>query len=614
MSGICGWLNTQQSTDIHLEATLDAMASALRYHPDMEANTTHNTEGALIAVGLHKLARIHADDAGMAAIYGNLWFDDASMKQFIHEHGLAKAVLHAYQKSGAEFLQKIRGQFVIAIYLFEEKKFILATDRTGTCPLYYYNKDGLIAYGSNVKSVVAHPRVEKEINPQSIFNYLYFHAVPSPDSIYLNCHRLLQGQYLEYHQGNINLDSYWQLDYRREKEKMGVEDLRDELFSVLRNSTRQECIDVNLGAFLSGGTDSSTVTGMLGTVTNKPTQCFSIGFDQEGFDEIKYARISAKHFRAIHHEYYVTPQDVFDAIPKIAQSYGEPFGNSSAVPTYYCALLARNEGIGKLLAGDGGDELFAGNERYAKQLLFEKYFGIPGFFRRALLEPLFLSGLGDIGPLTKIKSYINQANTPLPARMERYNHMQRTGEEKIVHPKLLSIVDPQNPLGLLKQVYDDADCNTVLNHMLAVDYKFTLADNDLRKVTSMCHLAGVEVGFPLLSDRMVDFSSAIPADLKLHDGKLRFFFKEALRKYLPQEVLTKPKQGFGLPYGHWLKDFKPLNEMTRDSLSNLKIREVVNPEYIDDLVDVQLEEHTDYYGPMIWVLMMLEQWFQHHVD
>jgi asparagine synthase (glutamine-hydrolysing) len=325
---------------------------------------------------------------------------------------------------------------------------------------------------------------------------------------------------------------------------------------------------------------------------------------------MEYARITAKHFAAEAHEYYVTPQDVVEAIPLIAQAYDEPFGNSSAVPTYFCARMARADGVKVLLAGDGGDEIFGGNVRYARQKILEWYWCVPAPLRRALIEPLAL-GLpaGDRIPvLRKLRSYIHQASVPLPDRLESYNFLHRSPLENVFEPDFLAKVDMTQPLVLLREVYERTASTSPVNRMMHLDLQFTLADNDLRKVSRMCELAGVEVRYPLLDEPLVDFSGQVPASLKVRGLKLRYFFKQALKDFLPPETIAKTKHGFGMPFGLWLKSHKPLRDVAFGSLQAFEQRGIVKPDFLKELWHQHETSHATYFGVMIWVVMMLECW------
>jgi asparagine synthase (glutamine-hydrolysing) len=264
-----------------------------------------------------------------------------------------------------------------------------------------------------------------------------------------------------------------------------------------------------------------------------------------------------------------------------------------------------------LLGGDGGDELFGGNERYAKQHLYSLYSDLPRALRKSLIEPIaFLPP--EIGILGKVQRYIRNASVPMPARYDNYNLLERLGADNLFGRDFLNAVDRAQPKLMLDQAYAGAHADSLINRMLALDLRFTLADNDLPKVTRACELAGIDVRFPLLDDAVVSFSATLPPRLKLKGTRLRYFFKEALRGFLPEEIIAKTKHGFGLPFGPWLQAHPPLRQLALDSLSDLKRRRIVRPEFIDELTSTHVENHASYYGTMVWVLMMLEQWLKQH--
>ncbi len=370
--------------------------------------------------------------------------------------------------------------------------------------------------------------------------------------------------------------------------------------------------DQEVGAFLSGGTDSSTIVGILSEINSRPARTYSIGFEATGYDEMEYARVAARHFSAEHHEYYVTPDNIVEAIPQIAAIFDQPFGNSSAIPTFYCARKAKADGVTRLLGGDGGDELFGGNVRYAKQYIFSLYEHLPSALRKQIVEPLVfgIPGGANLPVICKARSYIEQATVPMPARTETYNLLGRYGHKEVFTSEFLANVNPGQPIALINETYYQTHAQSLINRMLSLDLKFTLADNDLPKVVRSCELAGVEVAFPFLDDEIVAYSAQLEPKLKLKGTKLRYFFKEALRGFLPNEIITKQKHGFGLPFGVWLQCHKPLQTLVADSLSDLKSRKIIRADFINKLLEQHLDEHAVYHGTMVWVLMMLEQWYK----
>lgn len=516
-----------------------------------------------------------------------------------------EALVRHYPREREAALEGLAGQFLGVVVDKRRSQGVVFVDRLASWPLYYARRsDGVLLFSTTMErlSEAGQPLA---LNPQAIYDYLYFHVVPAPATIYHGIHSLRPGRYLQ--SGSEAEGRYWQLHYQED----GGGDFAA-LKERLRHHLRQgvgRCAEGPVGAFLSGGTDSSTVTGMLGEVRGEAPDSYSIGFDEPGYDELEYARVAARHFGARMHEYKVTPQDIVDAIPLIAESYDQPFGNSSAVPTYYCARLAREDGKQRLLAGDGGDELFAGNARYAKQLLFDRYQRVPSALRHGLIEPLVESPLGGLPGISKLRSYVRQARVPMPERLETYNLLERLGPRSVLSDEFLAAVDTAHPHQVLRHAYGDSNAQTLLNRMLTLDYQITLADNDLQKVGRMCARAGVEVVYPLLDDELVAFAGQLPPQMKLKDQQLRWFFKAALADFLPPEVIKKKKHGFGLPFGPWLRRHRPLQELVGDSLSSLAGRGIIRPRLIDRLQHELLGEHPGYYGTLAWVLMMLEQWF-----
>ena len=546
----------------------------------------------------------------IAAAQGRVQWRAPELASHAGQHGTAAAVLEAYRSYGAECLQYIGGSFAIAIFDVQSANGLLAIDRMGIRPLCYATPAGGLVFGSSAESVAAHPQVGRNLSDQALFNYLYFHAVPSPGTIYRGVRKLQPGECVTFRNGTVEARFYWKLRYA-ERAAESQRELEVRFRRLLREAAgRTLAEDAQVGAFLSGGTDSSTVAGLLTELRGRPADTYSIGFAAEGFDEMDYARITARHFGTRPHEYYVTPQDVVDAIPLVARAYDEPFGNASAVPTYLCARMARSDGVQVMLAGDGGDEIFGGNARYALQKVFEAYGAIPGWLRQGVIEPLVFGvpGGGRIPPWRKLQSYISQARIPLPDRLESYNFLQRSPLAEILEPDFLARVDPHEPFALHREAYRRTASAAAVDRMMHLDLKFTLADNDLRKVVRMGEAAGVEVRFPLIDDALVEFSGEVPASLKVRRLKLRYFFKQALKDFLPPETLAKRKHGFGMPFGLWMRDHKPLAEMAHDSLAGLQRRGIVRPQYIGHLLGHHESSHATYYGVMIWVLMMLEQW------
>jgi len=487
----------------------------------------------------------------------------------------------------------------------------LITDRFSVWPLCWSQNGSRLAFSDRADSVPIHG--SRDLDPQALYNYVYFHFIPAPQTAFLGVQRLEPATRLRFDGSTIDTRPTWRPNFLARRAD-SIDELAIQFRDAIGRSVVSEAADGSVGCFLSGGTDSSTVAGTLKQLTGS-ARTFSIGFDQAGYDEMSYARIAAHHFGTDHTEHYVDPAQLVAAIPKVATAYDQPFGNSSAVPAYICARLAHERGVTKLLAGDGGDELFGGNSRYAKQKLFEAWASLPGPMRRALSPFVVNPFMRAVPVLRKATSYVEQANIALPGRLESYNLLQHFGARNVFTDAFLEMVDPDAPRSLQQAVYSREERAPFIDRMLAYDWHFTLADNDLPKVIGTARLAGVSVGFPLLSDALVDLSLRLGPSDKVRGLRLRHFFKESLTGLLPPEIIAKKKHGFGLPVGIWLVNDPPFRALASTAVNELVHRGMLRTTFVEDLFSCRLKEHAGYYGEMIWVLMMAALWFQaHHTD
>ncbi len=612
MSGVAGWSGISATHETASEA-LGVMGRALVGDRGLTVFPWLGSRAALVTAPANGIEPSARERGWCAALVGRPRFGDPALASLARERGPAAALIEGFVRRGPGMLRSLHGAFGLALQREDGGEALLAIDRVGgRHPLCYKTVGEGLIFGSSPGSIEAHPRGRSEVDPQGLYDYLYFHVIPAPRTVRRDVRSLLPGHYLHYRNGVARLVRYWEMEFFEDR-PAPLDELVTEFRQLVRQSVELDVLGApELGCFLSGGVDSSTLAGMVGQVTGRPARTFSIGFDAAGYDEMEYARTTVRHFGTRHREYYVTPDDVLAAIPRIARAYADPFGNASAVPTYYCARAAREDGVLRLLGGDGGDELFAGNERYATQSMFALYQRVPGALRRGLVEPLVfgLPGLGRIAPFGKLRGYIRQAQVSMPRRLQAYNQFERRSPAEILEPGFLASIDTEAPLALLEEAYHGARASSMVNRMLALDMRLTIADNDLPKVSRMCELAGVEVAYPLLSDELIEFAAGVPSELKLRGRRLRWFMKHALRDFLPPRVLTKPKHGFGLPFGVWLREHDGLREFSRESLRSLGRRGLVRPDYLAELSRLHQTDHAAYYGGLIWVLMMLEQWFQ----
>ncbi|MFK8053052.1 MAG: asparagine synthetase B [Woeseiaceae bacterium] len=520
-----------------------------------------------------------------------------------------------FAEKGVGMLQELSGSFALIIVDRDNRQLVAAVDRMAQQPLSYAQHGEFVFVGTTAGSVARSGADAATVNPQALHDFMLSHMVSAPDTVFNGTRKLLHGEVLIADRRGLRLERYWQPDFQAERDRP-VAESRDAVLDTLQQAIEREGPGKTSGSFLSGGLDSSTVTGLLARSQGDNMPAFSVGFGVEEFDELKYARIAAKHFKCQHEEYNVNADDIVDLIPKIAAAYDEPFGNSSAIPTFCCARLAKSHGIDHLYAGDGGDELFGGNERYVRQRVFDHYWKLPAFVRKGLIEPIAGRFDPDEGfkPIQKFASYVRQAKVPLPDRFESWNLIFREGTQNVFDHDFLTTIDTDYPMQKMRDVWASCPSEDPLDKMLWYDWKFTLADSDLPKVSTMCELAGVRVSYPMLDDPFVTLSQSVPTDEKIRGGELRSFFRDAVKDFLPAETLTKDKHGFGLPFGVWLKTHDRLKSFVYGSLDTLANRGILSTAFLERVAEEHKSGHAGYYGYAIWDLIMLEQWFRAHID
>ncbi len=518
----------------------------------------------------------------------------------------AEALATSYAKRGAQAFSDLPQPWQGVVVDSERRTISAAIDRFAIAQLFYVHDDERLILSSDLDALIAHPGVDATIAPQSLYDYLFFHCIPAPKTIYRDVFKLEPAGVITWHDGRIDTAVSWAPRFAPAGEQPPpAGELLDHLGAAVAIRTGERT-----GAFLSGGLDSSTVAGLL-TQRVAKAPSFTIGFGAEGYDESGFARVSAEHFGTTHHEYFVTPADIVAEWPAIAAFYGEPFGNSSVIPAYYCARFARQHGVEVMLAGDGGDELFGGNERYVTQNVFERYFDLPRLLRRGLESGYRLLPLLRRLPVAgKGYRYIEQARMGLPDRLQSYNFLNRFALESVFEPSWLATVDPQAPWSAWRARYAEAGDVDALHAMLFLDWKFTLADNDLVKVNYMCELADVAVSYPMLDAGLVDYATRVPAAALNPGGRLRGFYKDATREFLPRAVLEKSKHGFGLPFGPWMRDDPALNDLAESTLGSFAARGILREDFIAEAIRLLRTDAAGYYGELIWIVVTLELWLQ----
>ena len=566
---------------------------------------SHGEPHQTVSAGDFLLAAIGGDVArrgdAIAAVIGTPRLDHAGAGA----GSVADQILEGCGKAGLDFLSAVKGEFALAVADASTGTAAIAVDRFGRFPLVSRDIERTTLFASDARMIAAHEAVGRDLDPRALYDYVFFHMIPAPRSIHVDCVRLPAAHALRWESGRVMLEPYWRPPFSEH----GRDRPRSVLDAVQRGVERSLSEGLT-GAFLSGGLDSSTVSGCLARARPGDAPTFSIGFRADGYDEIPYARTAATHFGNQPHEYYLKPSDLPDAIERIATAFDEPFGNSSALPAYFCARLASDAGVETLLAGDGGDELFAGNTRYAAQRVFAHYQVLPGAPRRRLIDSLITRLPRRLPLVAKAQSYVDKANTPLPDRLQAYNFLALHPASEIFSDDMLADIDTGEPFRLMREIYDRPAGTTDLKRMLYLDWQQTLADNDLRKVRRSCELAGMPVRFPMLDDDLVDIAVHTPSDRLLRGRRLRDFYKEAVDGFLPRQIIDKQKHGFGLPFGVWMREDRRLRELAADSLNDLARRTYFRSEFVHNVLAFHEAGHAAYYGELAWILMVLEIWLK----
>lgn len=620
MSGICGiWKN-----GTHAKAEqLDRMLAALELPEESRQERTCLGAAAFGVAGRWDSQQVATIPGVQIAIDADL-LNEEELRHLTtaryckpSEITLAELLGILYLEKGIDFVKHLDGAFALTLWDEREQRLILAIDRLGIRGLYWRCESERFLFGTRVGAVRAELDGAAEVNEAALMQYLIFSAVPAPMSIYKGVEKLPPGVVLTFEKGRVSQRQYWDAEYTEESgrsEGFWATELRE----TMRSSVRRHLSDnspEHIGAYLSGGTDSSSVCAFL-SEWQRPAKSFSIFFSDDRYNEISYARIAAKAFRTEHHELCLKPQDATEALPLIAEVFDEPFANSSAIGGYFCSRLARECGVTTLLAGDGGDELFGGNERYATDKIFSLYHSIPAPLRRGIVEPL--AGLlpQDGGKLSLPNRYIRRASIPSPRRIYSYGIFLSEDPRDIFEPSFLKAAPPADWMKIAEGHFKTGSHRSELNRLLYMDIKMTLADNDLRKVVNTAELAGVRVRFPLLDRRLVELSGRIPSRLKLKGFRKRYIFKQAMKDILPVEIRKKKKHGFGVPVSHWFLQDARLNALLKDVLNDSRTRQrgYFRPAFFDEVIRKHRDEDAKNYGELIWYLVILELWHRQHLE
>src|SRR2546422_762900 len=464
-----------------------------------------------------------------------------------------EAIVHAYDQWGTDCPKYLRGMFAFAIWDERTKSLFLARDRVGKKPLLYAQFDGQLVFGSEFNALLQHPGVSRDVDYEAIHYYLSFICVPAPLTAYRAIRKLEPGHWLLWKNGEVKIERYWQLDFSN-KLKISEEEAGERVVDLLREAVRVRLMsEVPLGAFLSGGIDSSAVVALMAQESSDPVKTFSIGFEEQDFSELHHARRVAEHVGADHHEFIVRP-DALEVLPMLVEHYGEPFADSSAIPTYYVARETRAY-VTVALNGDGGDECFAGYDRYAGMNVAEKYASIPSVIRDGIIGNVVKALPGfdaHPNPLRRAKRFVAGASRP---RVERYLRWMSAFHED--HKRELYTDDFYHETskfdiaGIFRPWFEKANGAGVIDAALLADTMTYLPNDLLVKMDIASMAVSPEARSPVLDHHVIEFAASLPEKFKLRGLKKKYLLKKVLKKLVPEENLTRGKMGFGVAICHW---------------------------------------------------------------
>ncbi len=520
-----------------------------------------------------------------------------------------EVIVHLYEERGDDCVAALAGMFAFAVWDERRQRLLLARDRLGKKPLYYAHRPGrALTFGSELKAVVTDPEAPRELDLEALDRYLSLLYVPAPGTIFRDVRKLPAGHLLVASPQNVSVREYWDLQVP-EGPRRRLEDHREEFLARLTEAVQARLVsDVPLGAFLSGGLDSSSVVALMAGASDRPVITASVGFREAEYDERPAARLVARHFGCDARESEVTP-DIRGLLPKLAWHFDEPFADSSAVPTYYVSGMARRH-VTVALSGDGGDELLAGYRRH----FWDRW---EARARRLARPPAAARALARLWPSNARgkNALIHLALTADEACARKHSaELFRDGGKRALYSDDMAALSAEfDPLAIHRAYYNRCRANDPLDRSLYVDLKTYLADDILVKVDRMSMAHGLEVRAPFLDHRVVEFIASLPSELKLRGRTTKFILREAMRGCLPQEVLAKPKHGFEAPINRWLRC--ELRESVEDILcsSRAQQRGLFDPRAVKQLWADHLDG-TINAGHRLWILLMLELWFQTFVD
>ena len=546
----------------------------------------------------------------------------------LRSHGDTEVLVHLYEDEGTRMFSLLRGMFALAIWDAARRTLVLARDRLGQKPLVYRHDGRRLVFASELKALLALPEsdVPRTIDPLALDQYLSYGYVPQPRAILEGIHKLPPAHYAVWHQGVLDIQPYWQLDANSERVRPLEEDI-DELRSTLGEAVREQMIaDVPLGAFLSGGIDSTIIVGLMQRSSNRPVKTFAIGFPDPRYDETRFAEMAARHLGTEHQTFIVEPK-AWETLPELAWQFDEPFADSSALPTWYVARETRRA-VTVALTGDAGDELFGGYDRYRALALTELFHGLPAGPRRLLggtmVRVLPRSGQSK-SRLRKVQRLLENINEPVQDRylgwMTTFDESARLALYSTEQLDLLATAgaalpdaSTADPASILSAAFAQAARRDPVTRAMFADLTTYLPGDLLVKVdlASMAH--SLECRGPFLDHRVVELAMAMPLErkIRLRSGSTKIVLKQAFADLLPPQIKSRRKMGFGVPIGRWFRN-ELKNELQGVLLDPVSLgRRLFRPESIERLVAEHVEGKREH-SFRLWALLMLELWFRRHL-
>ncbi len=566
MCGICGILDYHNRVG-NYENSLRRICAAMKHRgPDDEGLYVSQKLNPRVGLGHRRLKIIDLSAAGSQPMcnedksiwivfngeiynYKDLRKDLESNGHIFRSNTDTETIIHLYEEYGKDCLKFLRGMFAFAVWDEKKQVLLLARDRVGKKPLLYSYNDGIFCFASEFMGLLEGGLIKKEINYEAINYYLTFGYIPSPLSIYKNVFKLPPAHRLILENGKIHIERYWQLDYLP-KISISEEDAAGEILRLLREAVKIRLYsDVPLGAFLSGGIDSSAVVALMSELSEKKVKTFSIGFEDKDYDELKFARNIADRFNTEHNEFIVRP-NALEILPLLVERYGEPYADSSCVPTYYVAQQTK-QFVTVALNGDGGDELFAGYERYRAMLASQM---IPGFIRKAIagITPAIPDSPNPKNKARRIKRFLNAASLPA---LQRYIKWVGIFDDKLkkdlYSDRFCELISQEEPLKYMRGFLENSRGMALIDSLVFTDTMTYLPEDLLVKVDITSMANSLEARSPFLDHVLMEFAAKLPAEYKIKRFVKKHILKKAVKNLIPSENIHRTKMGFGVPVGEW---------------------------------------------------------------